>query len=48
MDNFQKIIIEGGGIFGIAVRTTIPGIETGNPGSILSGCAENGVSMILL
>jgi hypothetical protein len=29
-----------------AVNTTIPGIGTGNPGSILSDYAKNGVLMI--
>jgi hypothetical protein len=32
---------------GAAVRITIPGIGTGNPGSILSGYVKSGVSMIL-
>jgi predicted oxidoreductase (fatty acid repression mutant protein) len=45
--NFQKITIESGGNIGTAVRTTIPGIGTGNPGSILSGCVVSRVLMIL-
>jgi hypothetical protein len=32
---------------GLAVRTTIPGIGTGNPGSTLSGCVETKAWMIL-
>jgi len=35
------------GNIGAAVRITIPGIETGNPGSTLKGCVEKEVWMIL-
>jgi hypothetical protein len=47
MEIFKKSESKAAGNIGAAVRTTIPGIGTGNPGSILSGCVENGVLMIL-
>jgi hypothetical protein len=46
-DNFQKYEPKAAANIGLAAVITIPGICTGNPGSILNGCAENGVLMIL-
>jgi hypothetical protein len=44
--NFKKYEPNALGNIGLAVRTTIPGIGTGNPGTISSGCVVNKVSMI--
>jgi predicted oxidoreductase (fatty acid repression mutant protein) len=46
MDNFQKVRIEDAGNITAAIRTTIQGIGTGNPGSISSSFVENGAWMI--
>jgi hypothetical protein len=44
---FKKYESKVAGNIGAVLRRTIPGIGTGNPGSILSGYVETGVLMIL-
>ena len=47
MDNFQKAESKVAGNIRPAVRIMIPGMGSGNPGRISSGCVVSGVSMIL-
>ena len=45
--NLKNFVLKEIGNIDAAVRRTIPGIGTGNPGKISSGGAENGVTIIL-